>query len=187
MKKYPIILADPAWPYKCWTKKGKGRTAAHHYDVMNISDIKALPVSSIATDDAVLFIWATNPLLPEAMETINAWGFEYKTTGFHWVKKNKRATDTLHWGMGHYTRANVESCLLAIRGKGLTRKSGGVHSVIEAPRGEHSAKPPETRERIVRLYGDVPRMELFARERAKGWDAIGNAIDGKDIRKVLSA
>jgi len=183
-KKYPIILADPAWLYKCWSKKGQARTASSHYDVMTIDDIKSLPVSQIAADNAVLFIWITFPLLDKALEVIEAWGVTYKTIAFNWVKRNKKS-NSWFWGLGYYTRANSEICLLATKGKPLTRKSKSVHSVIDSPIEEHSKKPDVVRDRIVQLFGDLPRIELFARQRAEGWDAIGNGIDGKDIRIAL--
>jgi len=125
-QKYSIIYADPAWPYKCWAKKGKGRTAAHHYKVMSFSDIKALPVNEITIEDAVLFMWITFPLLPQALKVIEAWGFKYKTNGFTWVKRNKKKTESWFWGLGHYTRSNTELCLIATKGKGLKRVSASV-------------------------------------------------------------
>jgi len=182
--KFAIVYADPAWSYKCWSQKGKGRSAAHHYDVMTIEAIKALPVHEITDDNAVLFLWATHPLLPEALEVIKAWGFTYKTVGFTWVKRNRKSNN---WflGMGYYTRANAEICVVATKGKGLPRRSKAVHSIIDAPVEEHSKKPDVVRQRIVALFGDVPRVELFARRRAVGWVTVGNEIDGRDIREVL--
>ena len=89
--KYKIIYADPPWTYRVWGKKGEGRSAASHYDVMDLDDIKALPVQNIADEDCVLFMWATYPNLREAFEVLDAWGFTYKTVAFTWVKKNKKA------------------------------------------------------------------------------------------------
>ena len=111
MKKYKIIYADPAWSYddKCLHRGG----AERHYRTMNIEDIKNLPVNEIAEDDCILFMWATFPKLQEALDVINAWGFQYKTNAFTWVKKNKKA-DSLFWGMGRWTRSNAEICLLAV-------------------------------------------------------------------------
>jgi len=151
---------------------------------MTIEAIKALPVHEITDDNAVLFLWATHPLLPEALEVIKAWGFTYKTVGFTWVKRNRKSNN---WflGMGYYTRANAEICVVATKGKGLPRRSKAVHSIIDAPVEEHSKKPDVVRQRIVALFGDVPRVELFARRRAVGWVTVGNEIDGRDIREVL--
>ena len=172
--KYKTIYADPPWTYRVWGKKGEGRSAASHYDVMDLSDIKALPVQNIADDDCVLFMWATYPNLREAFEVLDAWGFTYKTVAFTWVKKNKIA-DSWFWGMGYWTRANAEICLLATKGK-PTRKSNSVHQVVDARVMRHSQKPDEVRDRIVDLCGDVPRIELFARQTAPGWASWGNEL-----------
>jgi len=181
---YPIIYADPAWLYRTWSRNCKQKTAFNHYDLMDLQAIKSLPVNEISAKDAVLLIWATFPLLPEALEVINAWGFEYKTVGFVWVKRNKK-NYTWFWGLGYYTRANAEVCLIATKGKGLKRKFKNVHSIIDTPIEEHSKKPDVTRKRFVKLFGDLPRIELFARQKAKGWDCLGNEIDGRDIRDSL--
>ena len=172
--KFNVVYADPAWTYKVWSKKGAGRTAASHYDVMSIDDIKLLPVAEIADKDCALFMWATYPNLKEAFEVIDAWGFTYKTVAFTWVKKNKVA-DSWFWGMGYWTRANAEICLLATKGKPKS-VSRSVHQVVDARIERHSKKPDEVRDRIVSLMGDVPRVELFARERCNGWSAWGNQI-----------
>ena len=151
---------------------------------MTLEDLKRLPVSAIASNDAVLFIWVIFSLLPQALQVISAWGFDYKTCGFTWVKRNKIAKRWF-WGMGYYTRANAEICLLATKGKGLRRISRSVHSVIDTPIENHSKKPDVVRDKIVELFGDLPRIELFARQKTKGWDALGNDIDGKDIRVAM--
>ena len=143
---------------------------------MSIEELKDLPVSGIAADSSVLFMWATFPLYPQAVEVIESWGFEYKTAAFIWVKRNKKA-NTWFWGGGNYTRSNPEPCILAIRGSILPRMSRSVHSIIEAPIEVHSKKPDETRGRIVELFGDLPRIELFARQTAVGWDSVGNSIE----------
>lgn len=170
-KKYAVIYADPPWGYR---NRGTRAAAEKHYRTMSIGDIKALPVADIAAENCVLFLWATFPMLPEAMETIKAWGFRYKTLGFLWVKLN-RLRDTLFWGLGNWTRSNPEVCLLAIKGN-PKRVCAGVHSVVIAPVMRHSQKPEKVRERIVKLMGDVPRIELFARERVPGWDAWGDEV-----------
>ena len=151
---------------------------------MSIEDIKNLPINDITTDDAVLLMWFTFPLLPKALEVIEAWGFEYKTVGFAWIKRNKK-NYTWFWGLGYYTRANAEVCLIATKGQGLKRKSKNVHSIVDTPIEEHSKKPDIVRKRIVKLFGDLPRIELFARQKAIGWDCVGNEIDGRDIRDSL--
>ena len=120
-------------------------------------------------------MWATFPMLREALELIEAWGFEYKTIAFCWVKQNKNS-DGIFKGMGYYTRSNAEICLLATRGRVLERKSRSVSSVIISHIERHSKKPAETRDRIVELFGDLPRIELFARETTPGWDCWGNEV-----------
>lgn len=172
-KRYGIIYADPPWGYLNKASRG---AAADHYHTMGLADILALPVDKLAAEDCVLFLWATFPMLPEALEVIRAWGFRYKTLGFLWVKLN-RLQDTPFWGLGNWTRSNPEVCLLAVRGK-PRRVSAGIHSVIFSRVGRHSAKPAEARDRIARLLGEVPRIELFARERAPGWDAWGDELEG---------
>lgn len=172
--KYQIIYADPPWQYKVWSIKGQGRSAENHYRTMCLKDIMALPVARLAHKDCVLFLWATFPCLPDAFEVIKAWGFQFKTVGFVWVKKNK-VSPSYFYGLGHWTRANAEICLLATRGK-PQRVSKSVFQIVDTPIGRHSQKPAVVRDRIVELIGDKPRIELFARERVPGWDAWGNEI-----------
>ena len=175
MKKYSVILADPPWAYRVWSKKGIGRTAENHYPTMSIEDIRALPVGDLADDNCALFLWVTFPQLHEAFSLIESWGFTYKTAAFVWVKQNRKLP-SLFWGLGHWTRANAEVCLLATRGS-PKRLSAAVHQVILSPVEQHSKKPDEVRERIVTLMGDVPRVELFARQQAPGWDVWGNEVE----------
>lgn len=146
---------------------------------MNIDDICNLPVKNIASENCVLFLWVTFPTLLDSFKVIEAWGFNYKTVAFVWVKHNKK-TPTLFWGMGFWTRANAEICLLATKGK-PKRISAKVHQVIISPIEEHSKKPNEIRKRIVDLIGDLPRIELFARQKTDGWDVWGNEVDS-DIK-----
>lgn len=175
MKKYSIIYADPPWQYKVYSKKGLGRSAESHYPTMELEDIQALPVGELADTDCVLFMWTTIPLLKDCFSVMKAWGFEYKTVGFVWIKQNKKS-DSLFWGMGHWTRANAELCMLATKGR-PKRKSAGVHQVIISHIEEHSKKPDIVRHKIIELVGDLPCVELFAREKADGWDAWGNEVD----------
>jgi N6-adenosine-specific RNA methylase IME4 len=141
---------------------------------MSAKDIYKMPVNEIADDNCILFIWVTYPNLLEGLETIKRWGFTYKTCGFSWIKKNKKA-DSLFWGMGYYTRSNNEICLLATKGK-PKRISSRVHQVVIDKIREHSRKPDCVRDRIVELCGDLPRIELFARQRVDGWDCWGKEI-----------
>ncbi len=172
-KKYNVIYADPPWGYQ---NKATRAAADKHYGTMTLEELKQMPITRgggcLAADDCALFMWATFPMLREALELIEAWGFKYKTIAFNWIKQNKNGAG-LFWGLGNWTRSNSEICLLAIRGK-PKRISAAVHSVVMAPVQKHSQKPDEVRERIVKLVGDVPRIELFARAAAPGWDCWGN-------------
>lgn len=159
----------------CYSKKGQGRSAESHYPTMCIEDIKALPVGELAAKDCALFLWITFPCLCEALEVLTAWGFSYKTVAFVWVKQNRR-NDDLFTGMGYWTRANAEICILATKGH-PKRVDAGVRQVILSHIEEHSKKPDEARERIVRLMGDLPRVELFARQSPEGWDVWGNEVE----------
>lgn len=180
--KYSIIYADPPWEFSRWSNKAQ-RHVTGHYSTMTIQEIMDLPVKEIAAENAVLLMWATFPNLPLALKAIEAWGFTYKTCAFTWVKQNKKS-ESLFWGMGYYTRSNAEICLLATRGKPLPRLSHKVHSVIVSPVERHSKKPASTRERIVELFGNIPRIELFAREQIEGWDCWGNEVPPPKKRKA---
>jgi N6-adenosine-specific RNA methylase IME4 len=175
---YRVLYADPPWSFATYSDKGKGRSAEAHYDCMSLDAIKALPVRELAADDAVLLLWATDPLLQRAFEVIEAWGFAYKTVGFYWVKLNRaRATGPtfteadFFTGLGFWTRANPEPCLLATRGR-PRRRAGDVRRLLVAPRREHSRKPDESYARIEAL-AEGPYLELFARSSRPGWDGWG--------------
>lgn len=184
-KKYSVIYADPPWSYRQHGTGPKSRgNAAQHYHTMSTEDICALPIRQIMRggggggQGCALFMWATFPQIADALRVMETWGFTYKTAAFVWVKKNRKS-DTPFWGMGAYTRANAEICLLGVTPDFRASeqiKSHAVHQIIEAPVMEHSIKPDETRRRIVELLGDVPRIELFARQRVPGWDAWGDEI-----------
>lgn len=174
MKKYSIIYADPPWKYKVYSHKGLGRSAESHYPTMDTEAICSLPVQELAEKDCGLFLWVTLPCLLDGLSVLKAWGFTYKTIAFVWVKQNRKS-DSLFWGMGHWTRSNCEFCILATKGH-PKRVSAGVHQVIMSHIEEHSKKPQEARDRIVLLMGDVSRIELFARQKTEGWDVWGNEI-----------
>ena len=167
-----MIYADPPWRYD--NKGGQG-VAENHYPTMNISDICALPVADIAAKDSALFLWATFPMLPEALRVIEAWGFKFKTVAFVWLKQNRKAK-TWFYGLGFWTRGNAEICLFATKGK-PKRQDNSIHQFIISPIEAHSKKPDEARDKIVRLMGDIPRVELFARQTPPGWDVWGNEVD----------
>lgn len=183
-KKYQIIYADPPWKFKVYSDKGHNdRYRGCPYYVMEKEDICKLTVSDLSDINCVLFIWATYPNLLEAFNVIEKWGFTYKTVAFTWVKQNPKGIG-FHFGLGYWTRANPEICLLATKGK-PKRVDCNVANLIISPRQAHSKKPNEVRNRIVKLMGDLPRIELFARppkdrlfedESYKGWDVWGNEV-----------
>lgn len=179
-QKYSVIYADPPWYFHTFSPKGRGRSADAHYDVLDIDSIKRIPVADYAAKDAALFLWATDPLLPKAIEVMNAWGFQYKTIAFCWVKLNKKVSSerfdlrSFFTGLGYWTRANQELCLLGTRGS-PQRKNFDVKRLIVSPRREHSRKPDEVYERIERLL-DGPYLELFARNTRTNWCSEGNQV-----------
>lgn len=192
---YSLIYADPPWEYSNTCSNG---AAEDHYETMKLIDIKRLPVWELAAEDAVLAMWFTGTHTREAIALAEAWGFKVRTMkGLTWVKFNPLAEQHINKALasgnvedfydfldllnvqtrmngGNYTRANTEDMLIATRGKGLERLSASVKQVIYSPLGEHSQKPAEARFRLEQLYGDVPRIELFSRCGAPGWDHWGN-------------
>lgn len=175
---FDLILADPPWNWKARSPKGEGRSAKKHYPVMKTKDICALPVAGLGDKDSILFMWVIDTMFRDAFEVMDAWGYRQVTVGFYWAK-TLRKSEGWHVGNGYYTRANPEQCWIGRRGKGLTRRDMSVRRLIVAPVGEeHSAKPHEAYTRIERLYGDVRRVELFARNRRPGWEAFGNQVEG---------
>jgi N6-adenosine-specific RNA methylase IME4 len=188
---FGCIVADPPWHFRArtvlqmtnWTSR---RDADKHYPVLGVDDIKALPVREIAAKDAHLFLWVTGPLLRQAFEVMEAWGFRYSAVAFTWVKL-KRSFDArqlrvlptlesdLHVGLGLTTRKNAEFCLLGRRGN-AHRNAKDVREIILSPVREHSRKPDEAIARIER-YCDGPYLELFARQERLGWTAWGNHTD----------
>jgi N6-adenosine-specific RNA methylase IME4 len=173
-KKYQIVYADPPWSYKVWTAKGGHKSASAHYPVMDLGDICGLPIKDIADNNCILFLWATFPNLPEAFEVIKKWGFVYKTVAFNWTKIYSNGNPVC--GLGYWTRSNGEVCLLATKGK-IRRINKGVYQAILSPQEGHSKKPNEIRNRIVTLMGDLPRIELFARQKTEGWDVWGDEVN----------
>ena len=181
--KYQIIYADPPWQYRDKRTGGSFVSgASQKYNVESIEDLCALPVNDIAADNCLLAMWHVPPMPQEALDLVKAWGFTLKTMkGFTWHKLTKNGLS--HFGMGHYTRANTEDCLFAIKGR-PNIASHSVRQFIEERIGRHSEKPDEARKRLVQLCGDVPRVELFAREKFNGWDSWGNEVES-DIRLVV--
>jgi len=183
MGMYNIIYADPPWHFSVWNVAKSDRHVSHKYPTMNVEDICKLPIKDIAADNAMLFLWATYPNLLDALKVMKAWKFKYKTVAFTWVKLWPKSRGPIvnldkdfHMGLGYYTRANPEICLLGTRGKILERLDRSVRNLVITPRGRHSEKPGEVRDRIVQLFGDLPRVELFARQKVSGWDSWGNEV-----------
>lgn len=205
MKKYKLIAADPPWNYSNAVSNG---AAGDHYRTMKLEDIKRLPVWDVADEDAVLAMWYTGTHVREAMDVAEAWGFQVRQMFlFTWVKMNQKSGermdkalengevwdshDVMAWmdkevkiNAGNYTRQNQESMLVAVRGRGLERQSASVRQIVFSCPGEHSAKPKEVMHRLVELYGDVPRLEMFARSSMPGWDCWGNEAPNKAIEFV---
>lgn len=173
-KKYNIIYADPPWKYNTW-RDGEG-TAEKHYKTVKVEEIINMKdtIKKISEKDCILFIWITFPCLLDGIKVIKEWGFKYKTCGFNWIKRNK-VSDTWFFGLGHWTRENSEICLLATKGA-IKRKSNKVSQVIDTHIEEHSKKPAIVRDKITELVGDLPRIELFARQTSEGWDSWGDEV-----------
>lgn len=149
------------------------------YPVMDIDSICSLPVINIAAENSILLMWVTYPMLIEGLSVIDAWGFEFKTVAFTWVKQNPSGVGW-HFGLGYHTRQNPELVLLGTRGKGLKRIDNTIPNLVIYPRGQHSAKPPVVRDKIVKLYGNVKRCELFARKTHPDFAAWGNEVPVED-------
>lgn len=176
---FSLVYADPPWTFITRSAKGRGRCpdGRGHYGVMTLGDIKALPVGDICARNSVLALWATNPMLPEALDVMAAWGFGYRTK-LTWAK---RSSTGKHWqfGTGYWLRSSTEDLLIGVRGHWSPRNRR-TRSIFEAPVGRHSEKPDGVRGLIVDLVGDVPRIELFARSTAPGWTAWGDQVGKLD-------
>lgn len=182
---YPVIYADPAWPFENYSAKGEGRNPNRHYDTMSIEQLKALPVGHLAADNAALFMWVTDPLLDRAIEVMKHWGFRYCTVAFTWAKRTPLDSGW-HMGTGYYTRANPELCLLGMNGRMGLPKSRSVRQLVVEPVREHSRKPDRIYDDIEKMF-DGPYVELFARQRRPGWDAWGNQVGKFDAPAATAA
>lgn len=169
---FPIIYADPPWKFRTRSDLGRGRSP--RYKVMTVEDIAALPIERLAAKDCWLFIWATNPNTPDVFRVIDGWGFTFSGVFQTWVKLNAYG-EQMHFGMGYGSRQNTERIYLARRGR-PKRLCASIPELLFWPVQEHSRKPSVVRHRIVRFAGDVPRIELFARERPDGWTAWGDEV-----------
>jgi len=175
-KKYQIIYADPPWQYK--DQKGNDPAIGGiTYPTMSIEKICDLGIGLDLYKDSpcALFLWVTMPMLREGLQAMEAWGFNYTTCAFTWVKQNKSGMG-IYSGLGHWTNGNAELCLFGKYGT-PKRESKDVKQIVLSPLRGHSRKPDEVRERIVRLMGDLPRIELFARRKVNGWDCWGNEVE----------
>lgn len=191
---YRVVYADPGLTYR---NQARGGTDRHYRTAMTLAEAKALPVARLAARDSVLFMWTTWPYLVEghqAHDLAEAWGFRPVTVAFVWVKLTANGLE--HVGNGWWTRSNTEVCLLGVRGKARRAANSGPPASVrqlyrerllsgelepeawEATVGRHSEKPALFRDRIVQLMGNVPRLEMFARERAEGWDVHGDEVPG---------
>lgn len=183
--RFGVIYADPPWEYKTWTAKGGNKSASAHYNVQAASWIHALPVADVAAPDCCLFMWATFPNLPEGIETVRAWGFDFKTVAFVWVK-TVGGFEKPRMGTGYWSRSNAEICIFATRGK-PQRLNKDVEQIVACPIGRHSEKPIEVYDRIERLVGG-PYLEIFGRplgplmqDCVPHWTRLGNEITGNDM------
>ena len=167
---YNVILADPPWSYGD-KMRGHSFSLDHEYDTVSQEWLKSLPVASVAAKDCALLMWATSPMLREGLDVMKAWGCKYVTVAFCWVKHLASGKDAVN--LGRWTMGGMEVCLLGRKGK-PQRCARNIRQIVRAVRGRHSAKPTEVRNRIELLFGDVPRIELFARGEAAGWDQWGN-------------
>lgn len=174
-RKFRAFYADPAWEFRAYSPLGMSRSPERHYPTMTTEQICALPVEALAEDDAILFLWAVYHRLPDALMVCNAWGFDYKTVAFTWVKTYRDKLRTYFMGLGYWTRANPEICLLATRGS-PKRINKDVPNLIVSQRCRHSEKPEEIAHRIERLV-DGPYLEMFARRPRDGWSVWGNDVE----------
>lgn len=168
---FDLIMADPPWAYSMWSDKGHEKSPQAHYDCMSIDEIAALPVSALASDNCLLWLWAVSPMLPQALAVIAAWGFEFKTGG-HWVKTAKNGK--LAFGTGYILRNAGEPFLIATRGAPKTARN--VRSVVMAQKREHSRKPDEAFAAAEQLMPEARRIELFSRQPREGWTVWGNEV-----------
>jgi N6-adenosine-specific RNA methylase IME4/ParB-like chromosome segregation protein Spo0J len=166
-RRFPIVLADP--PYHYDRRWAISREIENHYPTMTTEAVCTLPVAGLSTPDGMLFLWAPAPLLTDALNIMTAWGFEYATCAV-WVKDR--------FGMGVYVRQQHELLLIGKRGLGIVPDPSKLSSsIIEAARGAHSRKPDEAYELIERMYPELPKIELFARQARPGWAAWGNEVE----------
>lgn len=168
--RYPVIYADPPWRYENPPIGASNRSIENHYPTMTLEEICNMPVAELATDDAILYLWATAPKLQECFEVVKAWGFEYRTN-LVWDKEKI--------GMGYHARNQHEILLVCKRGQIPPPEAGTQpSSVHREARGKHSAKPHFYYEMIEAAYPQLPKIELFCRSPREGWSVWGNQSEG---------
>lgn len=175
---FDVVLLDPPWAY--YGDPNKDQAAGKHYPLVSDADLKTLPVPSLLHKESVVFMWATSPRLDFAIELLKSWGLFYRGVAFVWVKTTLRGEVIQGQGVRpSIVKSTCEFVLAASRtekGRPLPLLNEAIGQVIQAPRGEHSEKPEEVRNRINQMYGPVRKVELFARTRANCWQAWGNEI-----------
>ena len=169
---FDLIMADPPWHYEMRSEKGEAKCPQAHYRTMSLYAIKALPVEALAARDCLLWLWAVGPMLPEALEVIAAWGFEFKTMG-EWAKMTK--TGKQSFGTGYILRSAGEPFLIATRG--APKVTRATRNVIFGVAREHSRKPEEAFQAAERLMPEAKRLEMFSRQRRSGWKVWGLEVD----------
>jgi len=180
-KKYNIIYADPPWKYSSKsavnnTSGSEIKSLNEHYNTMSLEELKTLPIKNITEKDAVCFMWSTDSHINEALEIYKSWGFEYKTIAFNWIKTTTKGN--FYKNVAPWTMKSSEICLLGVKGRmSKYKKSNNIESLVFAERTKHSKKPQEVRNRIELLFGNLPRIELFARQKVDGWDSWGNEVE----------
>lgn len=184
MKKPPFdfLMVDPPWRWEARSPKGEGRSPK--YQRQTLDWLKRLDVPSIMARDAYMGLWVIDSMLPEALELARAWGLRFSSVLFYWAKTRKASNahdliysdSSWHIGTGYTSRANPEQCWLFKRGKGLRRVSARERRLIIAPVQEHSRKPDEAYARCERLWGNVSRIDVFARRQRPGWAVFGNEV-----------
>lgn len=168
-KRYQIIYADPPWQHNSGGKIGDGGDAAPPYPTLSFAELSELPVQEIASDNCLLFLWVLSCDLERCIKIGKKWGFRFSTIGFVWEKQASMA--------GFYTMSNCEICLVFKRGRiPKPRGKRNIRQFLSVKRGRHSEKPNEVRRRIVEMFPTQDKIELFARQRADGWDAWGNEV-----------
>lgn len=168
--RYSVIYADPPWSYND-KMTGHSFSLDHEYPTQSLPWLKSLEVNAVAAKDAVCLMWVTSPMLVDGLAVLKSWGFKYVTVAFCWVKHHASGRDAVN--LGRWTMGGMELCLLGRRGK-PQRAVRNIRQIVREVRGKHSAKPEEVRTRIEALFGEVPRIELFARGTREGWDQFGN-------------